>query len=90
MNENIITVYDRDGLICSCGDILYDKKGYQYIFRGVEYIEPKGVFERLVSVGKAGQKAVLSLRPSDKNNYTDTIYVELEWVKEWYSHKRFD
>lgn len=42
MNENITTVYDRDGLICNCGDILYDKKGYQYIFRGVEYIEPKG------------------------------------------------
>lgn len=27
MNENEKNVYDRDGLICNCGDILYDKKG---------------------------------------------------------------
>lgn len=89
MKDNTLIAYDRDGQICKSGDILYDKKGYQYIFRGVEYIEPQGLFERFVSVGKAGQKAVLSLRSSDKNNYTDTIYVELELVKEWYSHKKF-
>lgn len=84
-----IKILDREGQICNCGDTLYDKYGYEYCFRGIEYVEPHGLFQRFISVGKAGYKAILSLRASDELHYADTIYVELKWASEWYSHKRF-
>lgn len=88
-NVSDIKLLDREGQICNCGDTLYDKYGYEYCFRGIEYVEPHGLFQRFISVGKAGYKAVLTLRPSDKLYYADTIYVELNLASEWYSHKRF-
>lgn len=88
-NTDNKTVYDRDGNICNYGDILYDKNGYKYRFNRIKYIRPHGLFQRFVSVGKAGYKAVLSLLPSDKLYYADTIYIELEWISKWYSHQKF-
>lgn len=83
------TLLDREGQICNYGDMLYDKHGYEYRFKGIRYVQPHGLFQRLISVGKAGYKAVLTLMPSDKLDYSDTIFVELEWASKWYSHKRF-
>ena len=80
---------DREGQICNYGDMLYDKHGYEYRFKGIEYVQPHGLFQRLISVGKAGYKAVLTLMPSDKLDYSDTIFVDPEDASKWYSHKRF-
>lgn len=90
MNDKTLIAYDRDGQICKRGDILYDKKGYKYIFVGIRYVEPKSFFERFVSVGKAGHKAIIRLCRSEKNDYSDIIFVELELVRKWYSHNKFD
>ena len=81
---------DREGQICNYGDILYDKYGYEYRFKGIRHMQPHGLFQWLLSVGKAGYKAVLTLIPNEKlNYYTDTIFVDLEDASKWYSHKRF-
>lgn len=88
-NTSDKVLLDREGQICNYGDVLYDKNGYEYHFKGIEYVQPHGLFQRLISVGKAGYKAVLTLMPSDKLDYSDTIFVELEWVSKWYSHERF-
>ena len=89
MSEEELQLYDHEGNICNIGDILYDKKGYKYIFRGIAYVEPHGLIQKFLSVGNAGYKAVLSLIPSDKLYYADTIYVETEYVSEWYSHSEW-
>lgn len=88
-NTSDKVLLDREGQICNYGDVLYDKNGYEYRFKGIEYVQPHGLFQRLISVGKAGYKAVLTLMPSDKLDYSDTIFVEPEWANKWYSHKRF-
>lgn len=89
MSEEKLQLYDHEGKICNIGDILYDKKRYKYIFRGIEYVVPHGLFQKLISIGKEGYYAVLSLQVSSKLYYADTIYVEPERVSEWYSHNEW-
>ncbi len=84
IEEREFCVYDRNGIECCRGDTLYDKSGYKYIFSGLEYIVPHGFFQRFVSIGKSGYKAVLSLSVSNGLYYADTIYVEPELVRKWY------
>ncbi len=88
-NVSGIKLLDREGQICNYGDTLYDKYGYEYRFKGIRYMQPHGLFQRLLSVGKAGYKAVLTLIPNEKLYYADTIYVDPEDASKWYSHKRF-